>query len=1360
MKKITLFILFFAINAVLISNLFAQNLTYSNSKGGNGIAANLSLNSYEVTSINYRSETMHEINLSGIFLPNDAGMPNLPTISRFVAIPKGAEVSVAVTNMETEILQNINIAPALRIQAIPEEPDMEYVKNESVYNTNAFYPQNPVQISEVISLRGVNTVMLTITPFQFNPVTKELVVINNIDLNIEYIDGSKSYADPKYRSPWFDPILKNALLNYEVLPEIEYSAKGAKDGTGCEYLIVIPNREDFRPYAEQILEFRTKQGIYTKIMTLEDMEASNPAQIKSFIHNAYNTWDIPPVAVLLMADHNTNVTLGIPAETVSHPEGSCISDNPYADVTGNLLPEMVFARMAAENETQMAVLVSKFIEYETQPCMVQSYYQNPITALGWQTERWFQICSEAVGGYWRNQGKTPVRINQIYQAPQNTSIWSSNQNTTTVVNYFGPSGRGYIPSSPNDLGDWNSGTPAQIVTAINNGAFALQHRDHGLESGWGEPAFRSNHISQLTNVGKMTYVFTINCSTGKFNNTTPCFGEVFHRYTYQGQNAGCVGYLGPTAVSYSFVNDAFAWGMYDLFDPDFLPTYGPSYGSVNNGMYVGYSGNWMPAFGNVSGKYFLASSSWPYNSGSKNITYQMFTAHSDAFLRLFTEVPENITVQHDAVINAGISDFFISANAGTLIALTAEIDGNIEILDVATATGEMQTMTVPSDLLPTTEIQVVITGQNFLRYEGSVPVIANEGPYVVSNEYTIEGDGRLTYVSENETIIMTLKNVGVEASGALNVSLSCTDAQLTINTPSAQCGGIAAEGTATVNFKVTVANDIPNKKTFPLLVTINEPGKARSWKSNISLVAYAPELYLETIKVNGAENGYLEKNALATVSVIIANNGGAHAYNIKDSIKISNQYITLICKDQNILDTLHFGKSLELTYNLVTQPAMPYGQSVSCNVLLSAQYGIAYTAPFNVSCSGLDKYCSTGTTNCSQNDKFSQVVLMRNSDQSALITNVNLSCNSAGYHNYTSMTATVDPEEQYTIKVKAASQNQVIRGWIDWNGNNDFETNEQVVALTCTQAEQEYSQTFTVPKTAVTGKYRLRLRCRNNGVPTTCDEYSYGQTHDYSVLIAEKYPPAQNVEAELTGNNITVTWATPTSNTPDGYKIYRNGLLLNSALISTNTFKEENVSEGIYAYCVKAVYGSDEFISKISNVICFFEPCELPENLTLTAGQHAAILNWNSPVNTNGLLGYNVYRNAVKINDEVITNMTYRDEELENGTYAYQVSAVYSFQCKESNLTDKVSILITGIENHQTNLYTIYPNPTNGNVTIEGSGLNRVEIYNVLGCRLAEYNNVKDNLQINVNNFADGLYFVKLYSVMNAAVTKRLVIMK
>ena len=130
--------------------------------------------------------------------------------------------------------------------------------------------------------------------------------------------------------------------------------------------------------------------------------------------------------------------------------------------------------------------------------------------------------------------------------------------------------RGPLPST---LGGWTGGNATMVNNAINNGAFMLQHRDHGYEQGWGEPAYSNSDINGLTNTD-LTFVFSINCLTGKYNIAGECFAEKFHRYTYNGENSGALGIIAASEVSYSFVNDTFVWGMYDNMWPTFMPSYG------------------------------------------------------------------------------------------------------------------------------------------------------------------------------------------------------------------------------------------------------------------------------------------------------------------------------------------------------------------------------------------------------------------------------------------------------------------------------------------------------------------------------------------------------------------------------------------------------------------------------------------------------------------------------------------------------------------------------------------------------------------------------------------------------------------
>ena len=863
---------------------------------------------------------------TGIVLPANPGEPNIPAFSRFVAVPNRATAYIEMSHRSMTTIQNVDLLPAAPIKFDTDDSPNTYEKNTSIYNKNAFFPEQPVTISEPFSLRGVQTVAVTVVPFQYNPVTKELRVYDDLEFGVRFDGGNGEFGDDRLRSPYWDPILMQNLANYNQLPVIDYEARMQEwvnnRPTGCEYLIVIPNNESFRQYANQLRDYRIQQGILTEVKSLSDMGCTNTNQMREYFHNAYNTWDIAPVAVLLLGDHNSNMSVGIPAETTWHSTnyGNCITDNGYADVTGDLLPEMAFSRLVAANANEAQMMVSKQLEYEyTNPNMSADTYDHPITALGWQTQRWFQICSEVVGGYWRLQGKHPVRINAIYSGTPGNQ-WSNNQNTSMVVNYFGPNGLGYIPASPSELGGWTGGTAAQVVNSVNSGCMLLQHRDHGYYQGWGEPDFSTSNVAQMNNTGKLTFVNTINCQTGTFDYGTDCLIEAFMRRTYNNQNAGAVGCIGPTQTSYSFVNDTYVWGMYDQYDPQFMPDYGP---------YADYEGNWRPAFGNVAGKYFLAQSNWPYNTDNKAITYKMFTAHCDAFLTLYTQVPTNLTVNHPSQITPSTTSINVTATQGAVIALTR----NNNILAVATATGGQQTITFqaqPSN----SDITIVATKQDKLRYVGSIHVISE--PNLVLTEVTphdANGNQQLEY-GEQSSFDMVIKNTGDLASTLANATLSVRQPlHVTINENTTTIPSLSPNQTADLNevFDITVSDAIPNDTRLEFTLTM--VSGSHTWTSNFTLTAFAPNLRVSDIMTindginRGNGNGRLDPGENAEISFTYVNNGGAPANNVVATLTTATQDYITITNPSITTSTVDAGETVTVTYNVSVAASMPRGEA-------------------------------------------------------------------------------------------------------------------------------------------------------------------------------------------------------------------------------------------------------------------------------------------------------------------------------------------------------------------------------------------------------------------------------------------------
>ncbi len=929
MKKSIIYTsLTFVLLAFVINTGYSQKISYPDSWGKTGftlesndntsVIINYSIDEFSIDDITIGDEILKEIHVPGIFLPNDEGAPDLPGTGRYIAIPQGASVSYNVIASRTEVFKNFDIAPAPRIPLDTETGPLEYNKDNKIYSKNKLYPSQPVIVSDNSKIRGVEVIMLGVTPFQYNPVTKELIIYRDLKIEIEFTGGNGHFGDDRLRSRWWDPIIKDAVLNPGSLPEIDYSKKGAPTETpDFEYLIISPDDPVFLSWADSIKTFRTLQGIKTGIVTTTDVGGNTTTAIEGYIDNAYNTWAVPPAAVLLLGDYGTS------GSTVISPiyNSYCVSDNIYADVDGDQLPDVVLARMTAQNATHLETMITKFLDYERNPPTSAYFYDHPITALGWQTERWFQICSETVGGFWKNElGKNPVRINAVYGGDPTSDPWSTATNTSTVVNYFGPSGLGYIPATPAELGGFSGGTATDVVNAINSGAFVLQHRDHGGETGWGEPAFQSSNINSLTN-SDLPWIFSINCLTGKYNISGECFAEKFHRYTYGGHNSGALGITAASEVSYSFVNDTYVWGLYDNLWPDFMPaetTDPPSRGI-------------LPAFGNAAGKIFLEQSSWPYNTSNKEVTYNLFHHHGDAFTVLYSEVPQYLTVNHASALLSGVSSFTVTADAGSFIALTV----NGVIIGTADGTGSPVAITIPPQN-PGDIMVVTITKQNYYRYSGNVDVIPPSGPYVSYNNHSINdasgnNNGEADF-GENILLDVTLENMGSATANNVNATLICTDSYITITDNSQVYGSINAGSQSTINnaFAFTIANDIPDQYIldFELQVTGNADD---SWTSYFSITVNAPVLEIGDLTIDDSEmgNGDGKLDPGETVDIIIGttNDGHSNSPSAIGNLSSTSPYIT-VTTSTSPLGVINVGATSYSTFTIFIDGATPIGQTV------------------------------------------------------------------------------------------------------------------------------------------------------------------------------------------------------------------------------------------------------------------------------------------------------------------------------------------------------------------------------------------------------------------------------------------------
>ena len=893
-------------------------------------------------------QRMQMVHIPGVILPNNAGAPNLPGMGRYIALPVGAGAEVSIIASRTETYQNIDMAPAPPIPFETDDSPPIYERDMNIYSRNAYYPESPVMLSEPGEMRGVDVVILGITPFQYNPVSRELVVYRDLRVRVDFIGGSGYFGEDRLRSRYWEPILQGNLLNYESLPEVNFNRLPVNNSEedNVEYLIIVPDDPVFIAWADTIKQWRKKQGIISGITTLTEIGGNNATLIENYINNAYNTWTIPPVAFMLLSDYQSSGDVyGITSPVWN---GYCVSDNMYADVNADDLPDMAHARICAQSGSQLALMVGKFLRYERTPPTNANYYDQPLIAGGWQSDRWFIICCEIVYGFHANiMGKHPVRQYAGTSGPP--SSWSTNPNTYMLVNYFGPTGLGYIPTTPSHLTNW-SGNATGINAAINSGAFYTLHRDHGSETGWGTPSYNISNLSGLNN-NDLTFVLSINCLTGKYNLASQCFTEAFHRHQY-----GALGVIAASEISYSFVNDTYIFGLHDCMWPNFDPGYpAPEMTGPNN---------LRPCFANASGKHYLAASSWPYNPQNKTHTNNLFHHHGDAFITLYDQVPQQLTVNHQGVLLGGASSFSVTANQDAVIALT--VDGNI--IGVAEGAGGPVNITIAPQT-PGDTMLVTVTKYNYYRYQAEVPVIPPTGPYVIASGcQVIDTQGWMpnNQLDYDETVKLTLSmhNIGIAPASNVNVTISSVDTLLTITDSTASYGTINAGATGSVpeGFEVRASSATPDGHNF--IIEVIARSGTNSWESSFSIIGHAPVMALDRLQFRdpgGNNNNWLDPGETADMTVFLVNNGSSPAASLNGLIATTDPYLT-INTNTGSFGHIAAGATGSATFSVSAAPNTPQEHRADVTIGYQGLHGFMGQFVFQVMIGNL-LYAPTGPDN-------------------------------------------------------------------------------------------------------------------------------------------------------------------------------------------------------------------------------------------------------------------------------------------------------------------------------------------------------------------------------------------------------------
>ncbi|MEZ5083319.1 MAG: carboxypeptidase-like regulatory domain-containing protein [Bacteroidales bacterium] len=257
------------------------------------------------------------------------------------------------------------------------------------------------------------------------------------------------------------------------------------------------------------------------------------------------------------------------------------------------------------------------------------------------------------------------------------------------------------------------------------------------------------------------------------------------------------------------------------------------------------------------------------------------------------------------------------------------------------------------------------------------------------------------------------------------------------------------------------------------------------------------------------------------------------------------------------------------------------------------------------------------------------------------------------------------------------------------------------------------------------------------------------------VTIAEPCFPPENLTATLVNiTDLEITWDPPATGTPDGYKIYRDGILID--FVSGTEIYIEDLFPGTYEFCVTAVCGTGESDPACADLITIM--LLPPTNLEADISGSTINLSWDAPENKS-LTGYNVYHQFESGNFSLFAYVTqtsciFSDPLI--GLHKFYVRAVYDQG--ESEPGNTVEVLITSVNEYASGDITIHPNPATDFVNIKsGVTIESLIVYDHSG-RIITEDIVHDKFyKFNSSKLTSGVYFFRI-KTSEGFVLKRVII--
>lgn len=317
----------------------------------------------------------------------------------------------------------------------------------------------------------------------------------------------------------------------------------------------------------------------------------------------------------------------------------------------------------------------------------------------------------------------------------------------------------------------------------------------------------------------------------------------------------------------------------------------------------------------------------------------------------------------------------------------------------------------------------------------------------------------------------------------------------------------------------------------------------------------------------------------------------------------------------------------------------------------NAWYAVGVGTAYDSGGSGGNEYCTSQGNNV--NDEYIGRVQLNT---------INNASGAQKYSDYTNISTSLTEGTTYTVTVTptwtGTKYNEGVAVWIDYNGDKDFNDAGELVFSKSASKTSPVSGSFKVPTGTIGSETRMRVSMKYNGIPTSCETFSYGEVEDYTINLGSGGGPdtqAPSVPSSLVASNVgqtsvTLSWNASTDNVGvTGYDVFQGSTNLGS--VTGTSINITGLSPAsAYSFKVRAhdAAGNNSTFSNIVNVTT-----QSSSVAYCTSQGNTSSYEWIDYVKLNNLTNSSGNDGGYKDNTNLSANLPY-------GSNTIQISAGFS----------------------------------------------------------------------------------------------------